>query len=124
VIAAMLDEGAKNEAIVERLNAEGLPTRRGYTWTVGNLDVVIGRLGLRRAFEDIDEFSGRMLPVIQDLQAEGLSIPAVTERLAAEGYKTRTGTEFNKHAVAAVLDRVGHGAAENDADDVELEAAE
>ena len=52
-----------------------------------------------------DEAYSDLIPTVQAMKAEGLSLRAIAERLNAEGHTTRRGKPWNQVQVARVLER-------------------
>jgi hypothetical protein len=46
-----------------------------------------------------------LIPTVQAMKAEGLSLRAIAERLNAEGHTTRRGKPWNQVQVSRVLER-------------------
>jgi len=62
-------------------------------------------LGAKAAQAKATAYYAEVAPVIEELRARGLSLPAIADKLTAAGYVTRTGKPWNAMQVSRVLQR-------------------
>jgi hypothetical protein len=88
-------EGLHYAQIVSFLNDHAYKTRNGKSWNVANLRACLKKLGIKESKRTFERQFQKALALIKTAREQGLAQSQILALLQKEGYKTRTGLEWN-----------------------------
>jgi L-rhamnose mutarotase len=95
LIREKVGEGWNYPQIVSFLNKHEYKTRHGKPWNAANLRACLKKLGIKEPKRTFEQQFQEAFALIKTGREQGLTRPQILELLHKNGYKTRTGLEWN-----------------------------
>ena len=118
IIQKLKTQGLNLIEIANKLNEDGLTSRRGTSWTDQTVRQILKRLN-KPSRETIhilpaeitrkknaDDFAKKYVSVIEDMQKRGMNLSEMADQLNAQGYISRRGAPWTYQNVGKVIKRL------------------